>query len=600
MGSAENVHNNEQPPSRPGDGAASGADSGTGARLDRATSTANFHAAREVLWQHATDYDTAYRTFQWPELGEFNWALDHFDPMARGNDKPALWVVEADGSERVHTFDQLARRSDQVANHLRELGLGRGDRVLVMLGNVSELWEVMLGAIKLGVVLIPATLLLSAEDLADRLERGEVSAVIAAAEVADRFAGLPGAPLRIAVGGTGETPEGWHDYARVDTAAEEFTPEGVTLADDPLLLYFTSGTTSKPKLVEHTHASYPVGHLSTMYWIGLRPGDVHLNISSPGWAKHAWSNLFAPWNAEATVLVFNYGRFDAQQLLDVIARCRVTTLCAPPTVWRMLIQADLGAHRTELRELVGAGEPLNPEVIEQVRAAWGLTLRDGFGQTETTCQIGNTPGQPVKPGSMGRPLPGYRVALLDPDGKPAEEGELSLDLAHRPLGLMRGYRGDPERTADAMRDGHYRTGDVAARDADGWITYVGRADDVFKASDYRISPFELESVLIEHPAVAEAAVVPSPDPLRLAVPKAYVVLVDGRTPSPELARDILGFTREKLSAYKRIRRLEFADLPKTISGKIRRVELRTHEAERVGDRNPNEYLDSDFPELRQG
>ncbi|MFD5559972.1 AMP-binding protein [Kitasatospora griseola] len=600
MGSAENVHNNEQPPSRPGDGAASGADSGTGARLDRATSAANFHAAREVLWQHATDYDTAYRTFQWPELGEFNWALDHFDPMARGNDKPALWVVEADGSERVHTFDQLARRSDQVANHLRELGLGRGDRVLVMLGNVSELWEVMLGAIKLGVVLIPATLLLSAEDLADRLERGEVSAVIAAAEVADRFAGLPGAPLRIAVGGTGETPEGWHDYARVDTAAEEFTPEGITLADDPLLLYFTSGTTSQPKLVEHTHASYPVGHLSTMYWIGLRPGDVHLNISSPGWAKHAWSNLFAPWNAEATVLVFNYGRFDAQQLLDVIARCRVTTLCAPPTVWRMLIQADLGAHRTELRELVGAGEPLNPEVIEQVRAAWGLTLRDGFGQTETTCQIGNTPGQPVKPGSMGRPLPGYRVALLDPDGKPAEEGELSLDLAHRPLGLMRGYRADPERTADAMRDGHYRTGDVAARDADGWITYVGRADDVFKASDYRISPFELESVLIEHPAVAEAAVVPSPDPLRLAVPKAYVVLVDGRTPSPELARDILGFTREKLSAYKRIRRLEFADLPKTISGKIRRVELRTHEAERVGDRNPNEYLDSDFPELRQG
>ncbi|MFJ1792492.1 AMP-binding protein [Kitasatospora griseola] len=600
MGSAENVQNNEQPPSRPGDGATSGADSGTGARLDRATSAANFHAAREVLWQHATDYDTAYRTFQWPELGEFNWALDHFDPMARGNDERALWVVEADGSERVHTFDQLARRSDQVANHLRELGLGRGDRVLVMLGNVSELWEVMLGAIKLGVVLIPATLLLSAEDLADRLERGEVSAVIAAAEVADRFAGLPGAPLRIAVGGSGETPEGWHDYARVDTAAEEFTPEGITLADDPLLLYFTSGTTSKPKLVEHTHASYPVGHLSTMYWIGLRPGDVHLNISSPGWAKHAWSNLFAPWNAGATVLVFNYGRFDAQQLLDVITRCRVTTLCAPPTVWRMLIQADLGAHRTELRELVGAGEPLNPEVIEQVRAAWGLTLRDGFGQTETTCQIGNTPGQPVKPGSMGRPLPGYRVALLDPDGKPGEEGELSLDLAHRPLGLMRGYRGDPERTADAMRDGHYRTGDVAARDADGWITYVGRADDVFKASDYRISPFELESVLIEHPAVAEAAVVPSPDPLRLAVPKAYVVLVDGRTPSPELARDILGFTREKLSAYKRIRRLEFADLPKTISGKIRRVELRTHEAERVGDRNPNEYLDSDFPELRQG
>ncbi|MFD7645496.1 AMP-binding protein [Kitasatospora sp. NPDC059795] len=622
MGSAENVRNNEQPPFGPGSdlGSGSGIASDAGqarARLDRAASVANFRAAREVLWQHATDYDTAYRTFEWPELGEFNWALDHFDPMARGNDRPALWVVEADGSERVHTFDRLARRSDQVANHLRALGLGRGDRVLVMLGNVGELWEVMLGAIKLGVVLIPATLLLSTEDLADRLDRGEVRAVIAAAEVADRFADLPGAPLRIAVRAADDSntvpgdsntapddstavPAGWHDYAQVDAAAEEFTPDGPTLADDPLLLYFTSGTTSKPKLVEHTHASYPVGHLSTMYWIGLRPGDVHLNISSPGWAKHAWSNLFAPWNAEATVLVFNYGRFDAQQLLEVIARCKVTTMCAPPTVWRMLIQADLGAHRTDLRELVGAGEPLNPEVIEQVRTAWGLTIRDGFGQTETTCQIGNSPGQPVKLGSMGRPLPGYHVALLDPDGKPADEGELSLDLARRPLGLMRGYRGDAERTADAMRDGHYHTGDVAARDADGWITYVGRADDVFKASDYRISPFELESVLIEHPAVAEAAVVPSPDPLRLAVPKAYVVLVEGRTPGPELARDILAFTREKLSAYKRIRRLEFADLPKTISGKIRRVELRNHEADRTENRNPNEYWDSDFPDLRQG
>ncbi|MGW4694187.1 AMP-binding protein [Kitasatospora cineracea] len=583
MGPAENVQHHERQ-----DGALPGA----------AESAANFRAAREVLWRYAEDYEAAYREFAWPELGEFNWALDHFDPMARGNDRPALWVVEPDGTERVHSFDELARRSDRVANHLRGLGLGRGDRVLVMLGNVSELWEVMLGAIKLGVVLIPATLLLSAEDLADRLERGEVRAVIAAAEVADRFAGLPGAPLRIAVGGP--APEGWQDYAQVDTAAEEFTPEGVTLAADPLLLYFTSGTTSKPKLVEHTHASYPVGHLSTMYWIGLRPGDVHLNISSPGWAKHAWSNLFAPWNAGATVLVFNYGRFDAQQLLDVITRCKVTTLCAPPTVWRMLIQADLAAHRTELRELVGAGEPLNPEVIEQVRAAWGLTIRDGFGQTETTCQIGNSPGQPVKPGSMGRPLPGYHVALLDADGKPADEGELSLELARRPLGLMRGYRGDAERTADAMRDGYYRTGDVAARDADGYITYVGRADDVFKASDYRISPFELESVLIEHPAVAEAAVVPSPDPLRLAVPKAYVLLVEGREPSPELARDILKFTREKLSAYKRIRRLEFGDLPKTISGKIRRVELRTHEAQRGEDRNPDEYWDTDFPELRQG
>ncbi|WP_326793165.1 AMP-binding protein [Streptomyces sp. NBC_00841] len=557
----------------------------------------NFLSARDVLLRHRVDYEAARRAFQWPRPATFNWALDYFDLMAEGNDRRALWVVDGDGGEQTRTFTELSRRSNQVANHLRALGLRRGDRVLVMLGNVPELWEVMLGAIKLGVVVIPATLLLSPDDLADRLERGQVRAVIAAHEVADRFAGLPGAALRIAVG-TDTEREGWLPYAAVDTASETFAPEGETPADDPLLLYFTSGTTSKPKLVEHTHTSYPIGHLSTMYWIGLQPGDVHLNISSPGWAKHAWSNLFAPWNAEATVLVFNYGRFDAAQLLDVLVRCEVTAMCAPPTVWRMLIQTDLEKYDVKLRELVGAGEPLNPEVIDQVRAAWNLTIRDGFGQTETTAQVGNTPGQPLKPGSMGRPLPGYHIALLDPEGNPADEGELGLDLGRRPAGLMRGYHDDEERTAEAMRGGFYRTGDVASQDADGYITYVGRADDVFKASDYRISPFELESVLIEHPSVAEAAVVPSPDPVRLAVPKAFVILVGGQEPGPELARDILRFTRDRLSAYKRIRRLEFAELPKTISGKIRRVELRTKEQEHGEGRNPHEYWESDFPDLK--
>ncbi|MEV7177074.1 AMP-binding protein [Kitasatospora sp. NPDC093679] len=554
-----------------------------------------FRAARDVLLRHRTDYDAARREFRWPRPTAFNWALDWFDRIAEGNDRRALWVIDDDGSEHTRTFREMAHRSDRVANHLRALGLRRGDRMLVMLGNVPELWETMLGAMKLGVVVIPATLLLSADDLRDRLERGRVRAVVAAAEVADRFTGLPGADLRIAVGGE---PEGWHRYADADGAADTFEPDGQTPADDPLLLYFTSGTTSRPKLVEHTHTSYPVGHLSTMYWIGLQPGDVHLNISSPGWAKHAWSNLFAPWNAEATVLVLNHARFDADRLLEVLERCGVTTLCAPPTVWRMLIQADLTSRQLSLRELVAAGEPLNPEVVEQVRKAWGLTVRDGFGQTETTAQIGNSPGQPVKPGSMGRPLPGYHVALLDAEGNRAEEGELSLDLARRPAGLMRGYAGDEEKTAEAMRDGHYRTGDVASQDADGYVTYVGRADDVFKASDYRISPFELESVLIEHPAVAEAAVVPSPDPVRLAVPKAFVVLVQGREPSADLACDILRFTRERLSAYKRIRRLEFAGLPKTISGKIRRVELRQQEQQHGGRRNPNEYWESDFPSLK--
>ncbi len=375
----------------------------------------------------------------------------------------------------------------------------------------------------------------------------------------------------------------------------------MTRANDPLLLYFTSGTTAQPKLVAHTQVSYPVGHLSTMFWIGIQPGDVHLNISSPGWAKHAWSNVYAPWNAGATVLVLNYTRFSAPALLGALRDCGVTTFCAPPTVWRMLIQADLGAtHIPTLRECVAAGEPLNPEVIEQVRKAWGITVRDGFGQTETTAQVGNTPGAAVRLGSMGRPLPGYAVTLVDPvTGEPGRDGEICLDLARRPLGLMTGYLDDAELNDNAMRDGYYHTGDVATSDDDGYITYVGRTDDVFKASDYRISPFELESVLIEHAAVAEAAVVPSPDPLRLAVPKAYVLLAAGKEPSADLARDIMAFCRTRVAPYKRIRRLEFAlgeGLPKTISGKIRRVELRTQEetGRDASPRGTTEFWEEDF------
>ncbi len=340
-----------------------------------------------------------------------------------------------------------------------------------------------------------------------------------------------------------------------------------------------------------------------MYWLGVQPGDVHLNISSPGWAKHAWSNVYAPWNAEATALVYNYARFDAKALLDVIVRYDVSTFCAPPTVWRMLIQEDLSGWAVPLREAVAAGEPLNPEVIEQVRSAWGLTIRDGYGQTETTAQIGNPPGARVKEGSMGRPLPGYRVALVDPvSGEERDEGEIALPLRQRPVGLMSGYRDADELNAEAMRDGYYHTGDIAQRDADGYITYVGRADDVFKASDYRISPFELESVLIEHPACAEAAVVPAPDPLRLAVPKAYVTLAAGYEPTRETAFEILLYAREHLAPYKRVRRLEFAELPKTISGKIRRVDLRTQEDRRhegaPASRPPGEFRDDDFPGLK--
>jgi acetyl-CoA synthetase len=360
-----------------------------------------------------------------------------------------------------------------------------------------------------------------------------------------------------------------------------------------LLEYFTSGTTAKAKLVQHTQPSYPVGHLSTLYWLGLQKGDIHWTISSPGWAKHAWSCFFAPLNAQACVFIYNYSRFNGPAILDALVHHKVNTLCAPPTVWRMLILQPLRQWPVRLRELLSAGEPLNPEVIEQVRTAWNLTIRDGYGQTETTAQIGNPPGVPLKPGSMGLPLPGFTIALLDVDGQPADEGEICIDLAQRPLALMNGYADDPDKTAEAMRDGYYHTGDIGARDADGYITYVGRADDVFKSSGYRISPFELESVLIEHPAVAEAAVVPSPDPVRGFVPKAYLILAPGHTAGPETARSIFGFLRGRVSAYKLIRRIEFSDLPKTISGKIRRVELRGQEQNRPPNspRNPLEFFE---------
>ena len=558
----------------------------------------SFLAARDFLLEHR-DYESAYRDFRWPELDRFNWALDYFDSFARGNDEPALWIADESGAELKLSFAEMSQRSSQVANFLRELGVRRGDRLVVQLSNHVAMWEIMLAAIKLGAVVIPSATLLAVADLRDRVERGGARFIVTQAERTDKFPGLSGDSVRIAVGG--EAP-GWVPYARAYDHSSKFAPDGDTHATDPLMLYFTSGTTALPKLVLHTHQSYPVGHLATMFWIGLRAGDVHLNISTPGWAKHAWSSFFAPWNAGATIFVLNYARFDARRVLQALVDHEVTTLCAPPTVWRFLINVNLAEYPVRIREAVSAGEPLNPEVIERVKRAWGLTIRDGYGQTETTAQIGNPPGQPVKAGSMGRPLPGYDIALLDAEGNEGDEGEIAIRLDPRPTPLMVGYLDDPEQTAQVTEGGFYRTGDVGSRDAEGYITYVGRADDVFKSSDYRISPFELESVMIEHPAVAEAAVVPCPDPLRLSVPKAYLLLRPGHQPGPELALSIFRFVRDRLAPYKRVRRLEFGELPKTISGKIRRVELRQAEAAHAaaGERSPGEYRWEDFAQELKG
>jgi acetyl-CoA synthetase len=448
----------------------------------RAGSLKAFLAARDYLLAHREDYEKVRREFRWPHLTDFNWALDYFDGCARENSKPALWIIEDDAIDLKLSFAEMSRRSNQVANFLRRHGVRRGDRIIVMLPNVVAIWEVMLAAMKLGAIVVPAATLLTESDLRDRLVRGKAKHVIAFSASTPKFGGLEGAYTRIAVG---PPQQGWISYQDAYSESPNFAPDAVTRAEDPFLLYFTSGTTALPKLVLHTHQSYPAGHLATMYWIGLRPDDIHLNISSPGWAKHAWSCFFAPWNAGATIFIHNYARFDAKKTLGEVARCGVSTMCAPPTVWRMCVLEDLKSFPVKLRDLASAGEPLNPEIIEKIRAAWDITIRDGFGQTENVCLLGNFPGQKVKPGSVGKPSPGHEIALLD---------------------------------------------------ADGYFTYVGRADDVFKSSDYRLSPFELESALIEHSAVAEAAVVPSPDEIRWTVPKAFITLKPGYEPTRELAR----------------------------------------------------------------
>ena len=566
-----------------------------------------FQEARAFLLAHRTDYDKAVAEFRWPDPVPFNWALDWFDAeLARdadSRDRPALWIVDsASNRETKLSFAALSRRSSQVANFLRAQGIKRGDHLLLLLANVVPLWETMLAAIKLGVVVIPATTLLTADELRDRLERGRARVVVATQDQIAKFAGLGSEKLVRIVVDAASKQEGWLAYEGSANSPKSFSPDGPTRPDDPMLLYFTSGTTAKPKLVRHSQRSYPVGGLSTMYWLGLKPGDIHLNISSPGWAKHAWSCFFAPWNAGATVFVVNQPRFDARGLLATIERCGVTTLCAPPTVWRLFIQEKLADFKVSLREVCGAGEPLNPEVIDQVRNAWGLIIRDGYGQTETTALAGNSPGQKVKIGSMGRPMPGYRVRITDVDGNLTKEGEITLLLGDdRPAGLMQGYQGDDGKLSGA--DGAlYRSGDVVFADEEGYLTFVGRSDDVFKSSDYRISPFELESILLEHELVAEAAVVPSPDPIRLAVPKAYVLLVSGAARSSETALSIFRYLHARLAPFKRIRRIELVtELPKTISGKIRRVQLRRleHDNDRNSSLRGAEFREEDFPELQK-
>ncbi|MFC0865469.1 AMP-binding protein [Sphaerimonospora cavernae] len=550
-----------------------------------ASPTEVFRAARDVLLRHRTDWAAAVREFRWPNFEHFNWALDWFDTLAepaeQGRPRTALRIVGPGGPEtdRLLTFRELATRSSQVANWLRSVGVRRDDPVLVMLGNRQEVWEMLLAAVKLGAVVVPTYTTATPAELQDRLTRGAIGYVVTEAELTGRFHGLEGSWVGVRVGAGDASSAGWLPYEETERASGTFVPDGPTGADDVVFRYFTSGTTSKPKMVEHTHTSYPVGHLSGMYWNGVRPGDIHLNVSSPGWAKHAWSSFFVPWNAEATVVALEGSRSTAEDVLDVLRTRGVTTFCAPPTVWRAMAVVGLGERPALLRETMAAGEPLEPGLIRQVKEAWGLDLRDGYGQTETTGQIGNPPGRVVVPGSMGVPLPGCPVVLIDPEtGEPVpdgEPGEICLDLRHRPVGLMRGYADDERRTDKAFAGGYYHSGDLAVRTEEGGITYLSRTDDMFKSFDHRISPRELEQALLEHPMVADAAVVAVPDPVGLWVPKAYVVAAPGHRTESADARELLEHARSVLPAEKWVWLLEFvATLPRTASGKIRRTELK--------------------------
>jgi acetyl-CoA synthetase len=552
-----------------------------------------FLRARDFLLCHRQNYETAYREFLWPALDRFNWALDYFDRIADGNPRPALRILRP-GEANTISFAEMSERSNRLANYLRSIGVRRSDTILIMLGNEPALWLATLAAIKLGAIIIPTSSLITENELADRMVGGRVTHVITRPAQVHKFSGSTAAFTGICVG---EAP-GWLPYGDYESASPLFVPSGETHAQDPLFLYFTSGTTAQPKLVMHSHVSYPIGSLSTMYWIGVQPGDLHFNISSPGWAKHAWSSFFAPWNAEACVLAADLPRFSAKAILQILGENAVTSLCAPPTVWRMLVQEDFASYRTQLREVVSAGEPLNPEIIERVRTAWGLVIRDGYGQTETTALIGNTPGQRVESGSMGKPLPGFRMRIVDERGQDSCEGELAIALDPPPVGLMLGYL-QHDGSVAFSQTGVYRTGDLAAVDAEERITFIGRSDDVFKASDYRISPFELESMLLEHPSVAEAALVPAPHALRTSVPKAFIRLAEGCVPDKASALQIFEHTRLRSAPFKRVRRLQFCDLPKTTSGKIIRAELRRQEDKKQGDRQENEFWESDFPELQQ-
>lgn len=547
------------------------------------------HSAKAFFKQIRSDIENGQfdnlATYSFDKPVHFNWVEDIFYPLnvaENPNGNALIW--RHNEQEKHYTFEGIYQQTNQFLNFLSKQGIEKGDRIYTQLPLVPANWIATLAAIKGGFVMIPAATTLTEKDIAYRFETLFPEVVIADAHNAPKIEAaeqLLNKTVKVKLI-VGENRPDWFPF---DLILDEATTAKAanTAADDHLFYFFTSGTTGLPKVVVHTQFTYPFGHLTTASWIGMRPGDIHYNISAPGWAKFAWSSFFAPWNMGATIFANQVDKFDAKEQLQTIEKYGITTFCAPPTVLRMLILEDFSPYQFKFRQCVAAGEPLNPEIIEKWKQGTGILIRDGFGQTETTCLVANMPDAPVKYGSMGKPTFLYGVVIADENGvelPPLEEGNICVKMANQqPNGVFLEYMGDPDRMAQSFKHGLYYTGDKAYKDEDGYIWFVGRDDDVIKASDYRIGPFEVESILIEHESVVEAAVVASPHELRGYSVKAFVIVAEGHTAGLELAERLFEFCEKNLATYKIPRIIEFTPtLPKTISGKIRRVELRANEA----------------------
>ncbi len=537
------------------------------------------------MQHNMTDYDKEYAEFKWEVPEYFNFAGQVIDKWAEDPDKLAmLWVDDA-GTEIRKTFADISKASKKLANVLAAEGIKQGDVVIVILPRNIEWWEIFTACIRMGAVIAPGTTQLTSKDIEYRANKAEAACIITNHEIAAKFEKVAGKCPTVKTRIVIEKPrDGWIFYTDAVEAAPDRFETAKTRSDDNCIVYFTSGTTGFPKMALHTHASYPIGHIVTgKYWLDLRPEDMHWNVSDTGWAKAAWSSYFGPWNMGSAQFIHHTDRFDPQKTLELLSKYPVTTMCGAPTIYRMLVLQDLSAYKfPHLRHCVGAGEPLNPEIIDVWEKATGCIIRDGYGQTETVLLCGSFPCLEPRFGSMGKPSPGFHLAVIDEEGKelpPDTEGDIAVKVEpERPVGLFKEYWKEPERTAATYRNGWYLTGDRAYVDEDGYFWFVGRADDVILTSGYRIGPFEVESALIEHPAVAESAVVASPDETRGEVVKAFIILAPGYSPGDELIKELQDHVKKVTAPYKYPRKIEFVDaLPKTVSGKIRRVELRDKE-----------------------